>query len=493
VRNVGAVLLFLAAGSVAVAGFWGSEVLIDSGAVSAFDATADSNGVLWAAIAYLDNAVVLYSSADYGSTWHVHGSLRADSAVRQLQLLSGRGDSSFLFVFMLEAGNGGDLWLARMGPDSGGFTLAPVAVGPDTIDDFSAALDRDSHYYIYCLYANEHRTGRTGTFTRSLDHGASWEAGTDWWNAWDPYVSYTNGSTVHCVWRYALNGGEIHYSYNRHYAASGYWSAYRLVSDSFAGQCFDPTVVQADSSPESEAAVWVFYTAGRRDTEVLDIEYSASSDGGSDWTLGLPFGNSFRDEQQPRLAADVSGPSDYVSLCYSSAVRHPGDTVAAWLTCANSFDLDGWLEPVQVSRFPLARLAPRLVYVQQAPMRLPCVFYSQQTESGPWGVRCAAPWLSSSPTPDSDPQRPAPCLWPNPSTGMVQISAAVTLPGSYSLAVYDAAGRLVSSVFRGRLETGPQFWTWDRVSPSGGRIPAGTFFVRLEGPGTCLTRRLVLL
>jgi hypothetical protein len=59
--------------------------------------------------------------------------------------------------------------------------------------------------------------------------------------------------------------------------------------------------------------------------------------------------------------------------------------------------------------------------------------------------------------------------------------------------VYEAAGRRVSSVFQGRLEPGPQFWTWDRTLPSGRRIPAGTFFVRLQGPGTCITRRLILL
>jgi hypothetical protein len=487
------VLVLLAAGSVAAAGFWESDVLIDSGAVSAFDVTADSAGGIWAAIAYPDNAVGLYYSDDFGSTWHGRWAMRADSTVRQLQLLAGRGDSSFLYLFILQAGNGGDLWLARIPMDSAGSTLAPVAVGPDTVDDFSVALDRDDHYYLYCLYANEHRTGRTGTFTRSLDYGASWEAGTDWWNAWDPCISYTSGSTIHCAWRYALNGGEIHYSYNRHYAMSGNWSTYRLVSDSFAGQCFDPTVVQADSSPESEAAVWVFYTAGRRDTEVLDLEYSASSDGGSDWTPGLPFGNSFRDEQQPCLAADLSGPSGYVSLCYSSGNRHSGDTVAAFWTCANPLDLDGWLEPVKVSRFPLAYLAPKLVYVPHAPMRLPGVFYSQQTKAGPWGVRFAAPWLSSSHTPDPDPRSPAPCLWPNPSTGTVRVSVTVTQPGSYSLAVYEAAGRRVSSVFQGRLEPGPQFWTWDRTLPSGRRIPAGTFFVRLQGPGTCITRRLILL
>jgi hypothetical protein len=76
---------------------------------------------------------------------------------------------------------------------------------------------------------------------------------------------------------------------------------------------------------------------------------------------------------------------------------------------------------------------------------------------------------------------------------MVQVSATVTVPGSYSLAVYDAAGRLVSSVFRGWLRPGAQLWTWNRTSLSGGRIPAGTFFLRLKGPGTGFTRRLVLL
>jgi len=167
------VLVLLVVASVAAAGFWGSEVLVGSGAVAAFDATADSGGVVWLAIAYPDSAVGLYYSGDFGSSWHGRGTLHTDSAVRQVQLLIGQGDSSLLYLFLLEAGNGGDLWLARIRPDSGGFALAPVAVGADTIDDFSVALDRDDGYYLYCLYANEQRTGRTGTFTRSLDHGAS--------------------------------------------------------------------------------------------------------------------------------------------------------------------------------------------------------------------------------------------------------------------------------------------------------------------------------
>jgi len=487
------VLVLLAVGSVAAAGFWGSEVLIDSGSVTAFDATADTSGGIWAAIAYQDSAVGLYYSGDFGSTWHGRWAMHADASVRQLQLVSGQGDSSFFYLFMLQSGNGGDLWLARIPYDSSQPGLMPVAVGPDTIDDFSVAIDRDAHYYLYCLYVNEHRAGRTGAFTRSLDYGLSWEPGTDWWNAWDPCISYTTGSTIHCAWRYALNGGEIHYSFNRHYGMPGYWSTYRVVSDSLAGQCFDPTVMQADSTPESKAAVWVFYTVGRRDTSVRDLEYSSSTDGGSNWTLGLPFGNSTTEEQQPRLAADRSKPNDYVSLCYAAGSRQSANEVAAYWTCANSSAPDGWLSPVKVSRFPLAGLAPRLVYVPHAPMRLPGVFYSQQTESGPWGVRFAAPWLASSRLPAPVSQSPGPASWPNPSSGPVNFSAAVTEPGHYTLAVYDAAGRLVTSLFDGRLEPGPQYWVWNRTFPSGRRMPAGTFFVRFKGPRSCFTRRLTLL
>ena len=471
--------------------FWGSEVVIDSGAVAAFDATSDSSGVIWAAIAYPDNAVGLYFSTDYGSTWQGRWAMRADSAVRQVQLLAGQGDSSFLYLFMLQAGNGGDLWLARVRMDSAGDNVVPVAVGPDTIDDFSATLDRDGRYYLYCLYANEHRTGRTGTFTRSLDYGKSWESGTDWWNAWDPCISHTSGSVIHCVWRYALAAGEVHYSFNRHYGMSGYWSGYRIVS-SEADNCFDPVVVQADSSPGSQAAVWVFYTVGRRGTATLDLQYSASWDGGWNWAQGQPFGNPLRDEQQPDLAADRSRPNDYVGLCYTSGNRASGETTAVWWSCANSLALTEWLDPVKVSRVPVAALPPRIIYAPHAPLRLPAVLYSEQSEAGPLGVRFAAPWFSTPQTPSPGSESPATSLWPNPSAGAVRFSATLTEPGSYSLCVYEASGRLVTDLFRGWQTAGQQSWTWNRKSSDGRRMPTGTYFLRLNGPRTVISRRLVL-
>jgi hypothetical protein len=168
-----------------------------------------------------------------------------------------------------------------------------------------------------------------------------------------------------------------------------------------------------------------------------------------------------------------------------------GDTVAVFWTCANAYNLNDWLKPVKVSRHPVAGLGPRLVYAPHAPMRMPGVLYSQQTAAGPWGVWFAAPWMSAG-SPASEKTEEVE-VKPNPAAGPVRLGASVTRPGRYSLAVFDAAGRLVIDLFRGRLEPGPQSWTWDRTSSTHARVPAGTYFVRLVGPGVCAGRRLVLL
>lgn len=485
-------VLLLSCGSIAVAGFWGNEALVDSGAVTAFDLSTDTSGRIWVAVAYPDQAVGLYFSEDYGLTWRGHWAMRADSAIRQLQLLTGEGDSSFLYLFMLQAGHDGDLWLARVGMRSSDYLLLPVAVGPDTIDDFSATLDRDGDYYLYCLYANEHRTGRTGSFVRSPDFGKSWESGTDWWNAWDPCISYTSGSTIHCVWRYAL-ASEVHYSYNRHYGASGYWLPYRRVSGE-VDQCFDPVVVQSDTSAEYRAGAWVWYTVGQRGAEILDLQGWVSWDGGWSWNPGITLGDPLLDESSPALAADRTGPNGYVGLCYRSNGRRPDDTASLFLTCANARDLNDWLKPVKVNHSPVARepgVAPKLVYVPRAPLRMPGVLYSQATDSGPSGVRFTAAWLT-----DSDPRELEDLYLgcrPNPARSAVRVSADAARSGSYTVAVYGADGRMVAELFRGWLEPGLHAWSWDRMAAARLRAPAGAYFVRLTGPGLCIRKKLVLL
>jgi hypothetical protein len=132
-------------------------VAVDTGSVTAFDVEADQLGNAWVAVADSANTITVYRSTDWGRTWEGRLGIQATSTVTELKLLHGVGDTNFLFLFFLEQSSSGDLWLARARPESLAGDVLPVAVGPDTVDDFSATLDRDSFYYVYCLYANERR------------------------------------------------------------------------------------------------------------------------------------------------------------------------------------------------------------------------------------------------------------------------------------------------------------------------------------------------
>jgi len=444
----------------------GADSLLDSGLVSAFGAAADPAGRVWVAVAGLAGQVRLLRSADCCRTWDDPLRVQFDSGVGQLAVVPAFGESSFIHVFVLSRQNSGDLWLWRVRPDGSASDLLPLAVGPDTVDDFSAVADRDSFYYIYCLYANERRTGQTGRFVRSTDFGRSWGMATDWWNCWDPHISHTRGSTIHCVWRYALTGTEIHYQSNRHYGAARYWSPRRVVSGG-NDRCWDPVVVEADTASQWDATVWAFYTVGRRDTSHTDIGYSRSWNCGWDWTSGLSFSDPYRDERQADAAMGLGGARGFVSLLYAYGGDRYGDSaVLLWrISCALHPAV--WAAPVQVSRAPVARgpsaVAARLVHCAGAPEPFPVAFYCAASPDGPRGVYCSAPWLERAPE--------------RTERGTAHVGRTSSLPAGR---VYDVNGRLV-----GRISPGVRSPSLQRVPG----LPPGVYVVQ---DGTCRARLTVV-
>ncbi len=414
---------------------------IDSGLVSAFSAAADPAGKVWVAVARDNGEVRLLRSADYCRTWDNVFQVQFDSGVGQLQVLPVFGESSFIHVFVLSRQGSGDLWLWRVRPDDSDWELLPLAVGPDTVDDFSTTADKDSFYYLYCLYANEHRTGQTGRFVRSTDFGRTWGMATDWWNCWDPYISHTRGSTIHCVWRYALTGTEIHYQSNRHYGAARYWSPRRVLSSGH-DRCWDPVVVQADTTDEWDATVWAFYTVGRRDTSHTDIGYARSWNCGWDWTPGRSFSDPYRDESPADAAMGLAGARGFASLLYAFGGDRYGDTVVLCRRVSCALHPTVWSAPVQVSQIPVARgpasVKAQLVHCPGAPDPLPVVFYCGQSQDGPRGVYCSAPWLER--MPDQSGRSP---------TALGRRSPVL------SGRVYDVNGRLVGRVLPGARQCAP--------------------------------------
>ena len=101
---------------------------------------------------------------------------------------------------------------------------------------------------------------------------------------------------------------------------------------------------------------------------------------------------------------------------------------------------------------------------------------------------CAQPWAASAPSLLSWAQEP----WPNPFNPSVQSRVHLEGPAQVSAEIYDLTGRRVATLLQGELTAGTHTMTWDGTS--GGRpTAAGMYFLRITGPGTVLSRKILLL
>jgi len=86
--------------------------------------------------------------------------------------------------------------------------------------------------------------------------------------------------------------------------------------------------------------------------------------------------------------------------------------------------------------------------------------------------------------------------WPNPFGTHIEID--YTTPpggGEHSVAVYDAAGRVVSVIYSGRRDGGDHRLSWDGRDARGHRVASGVYFVRMRAAGAPIAagRKIVLL
>jgi len=390
-------------------------VMVHSSLLNAFGAALDAQEHLWVAVGTPDSKLTVYRSQTRGSTWEDVLTVNLNQPARLIELIAPAVPAP-LFIFYLTAENHGDLYLFRFDALSQDTQTIPLAVGLDTVDDFSVTIDRDTNYYIYLLYVNEHRTGLNGYFTRSLDGGRSWEERQPFWNCFDPAISFGTGSLLHCVWRYAITGREIHYATNRYYGAAGRWSGlYALKAGN--ERCFNPVVAQAPINPYWRAPVWACWTVARRDTEMLDIEYTLSTDGGRSWDTVTNLGVPFVDEWFPELSTATGS----AELCYNAGARtENGPTVLYWRNC-RSYAPHLWSAPVRVNaprlNVQIEGARPRPVALYRDKPSFPALFFSLYEPTGARGLYFApvlpAPELNQLPrrTVPSPQSQPLPDLF----------------------------------------------------------------------------------
>lgn len=79
---------------------------------------------------------------------------------------------------------------------------------------------------------------------------------------------------------------------------------------------------------------------------------------------------------------------------------------------------------------------------------------------------------------------------PNPAVGEVRFRLDIPAGHQATLRVFDLAGRLLTTKQYG---PGSQLARWDGLAGDGSRVPAGVYFLRLEGTGSTITHKVVLL
>ncbi len=85
-------------------------------------------------------------------------------------------------------------------------------------------------------------------------------------------------------------------------------------------------------------------------------------------------------------------------------------------------------------------------------------------------------------------------VWPNPFGGEAHVEYSSPHDGGeHTVAIYDAAGRTVRTLFSGRREGGEHRVEWDGRDEHGHRAASGVYFVRIRTRDASVARKLVLL
>jgi hypothetical protein len=117
----------------------------------------------------------------------------------------------------------------------------------------------------------------------------------------------------------------------------------------------------------------------------------------------------------------------------------------------------------------------------QAADTVPLIAESQPDREGVMaevtGLDLSKPWLTA---------------YPNPARLGLNISYNVTSTASTRLRVYDAAGKVVTSLWDATRSRGQYVAHWSGLAANGRNVPAGVYFVKLESGDTRLTQKLII-
>jgi len=242
-----------------------------------------------------------------------------------------------------------------------------------------------------------------------------------------------------------------------------------------------------------------------------------TSDAGGNWSVtplvpanGLPnsesFGGTTIDDLGSRAAASnpATGASPARPLFVVGRSFGPGAEVATlWvvnLTETIAYDLNTLvtgMSPYVLRSATGARLGPH-----DGTLTLCGVGTETPAHRGATSeARAGGPhaWIARSTTPTGVRPHPTPpgglfvSASPNPFSDNVSVTYELPGTNAYRLDVYDASGRRVAVLARGRHDSGAYTTDWDGRDSDGRTVPAGVYFVRLEAAGQVGAAKVILI
>jgi len=347
------------------------------------------------------------------------------------------GDSSQVWIFWQQGANSGisaNINYAVYNALTGTMSPAQTLVTGSTFaTNPTCAATRDG--IVHLVWA-DNRTGKTQLWTKRFVPGSGWTAdqqlvfSTNVSNF--PNISATYTGHVHLVWRDNRDGNnEIYY---KEYNPSTGWDPAdtRLTTNSFSQ--LDPQV-DADAFND----VYVVWSDQRNGASNQDIFYRSRHAG----TWGTEL--------------DLVGPADTTnSIQEKASITHDefGNSYATWtdyrLPASTGRNKDVW--------------------------------YKKGTDIVTSVEATPAPWASA-------------LLknYPNPFNPVTKVQFRLSQDAQMSLRVYDVHGRLVRTLINSYLAAGLRTVAWDGKDDGGRAVASGTYFLRLQGGGTYLSRTVDLV
>ena len=82
---------------------------------------------------------------------------------------------------------------------------------------------------------------------------------------------------------------------------------------------------------------------------------------------------------------------------------------------------------------------------------------------------------------------------PNPAAAEARFTIELPEAADVTVGICDLRGRVITTLFRGHMPSGPREFRWDGRDATGSAAPNGVYFYRATVEGRTLARKLILM